>query len=172
MTPESEEFAELRRLLALKRHEQPPPGYFASFSDKVIARIEAEKHAVQMSWWRRLVTGVDLKPVLVCAYSLSVAGLIVVAFGLASSDDGTVAGMHPASTAALVDHAVTPVTVEPIAASAPVQARMTLQPMPTQDQSSSANSVLNPDAAPAGLFNPNGLYRPEQVKQTIVIESR
>lgn len=51
-----EEFAELRRLLAMKRAEQPPPGYFNTFAGKVIARIEAEGLAAPKPWWVRWMT--------------------------------------------------------------------------------------------------------------------
>ena len=41
-TPEND-FAEVRRLLILKRHEQPPPGYFHHFSGHVIASLSEER---------------------------------------------------------------------------------------------------------------------------------
>ena len=36
---ETPELKELRRLLALKRAERPPPGYYTTFAGKVVARI-------------------------------------------------------------------------------------------------------------------------------------
>ena len=52
MMQDSENLEQLRRLLALKRHEQPPPGYFHSFSREVIVRIKAgELGEAGTKWW-------------------------------------------------------------------------------------------------------------------------
>jgi hypothetical protein len=72
-----ENFDRLRKLLALKRYEQAPPGYFSNFSSKVIARIEATD-AAELSWWQKLGLQVDFKPALMCGLGVVVCGLLSV----------------------------------------------------------------------------------------------
>lgn len=68
--------SEIQRLLALKRHEVPPPGYFNHFSDKVLSRIEAETVLQRTSVWRRLRNMLDPNPWIACAYGLALAGIL------------------------------------------------------------------------------------------------
>ncbi len=93
MNQESDRFEQLRRLLALKRHEQPPPGYFHAFSRQVIARIEsgalAEASGLmrlfgQAPWFRRLWAAFESKPILAGAFGALVCGLVV--FGVVYSE--------------------------------------------------------------------------------------
>ncbi len=70
-----EEFAELRRLLALKRAERPPPGYYNTFAGKVIARIEAEGLAAPKPWWVRWFSPAAWSPGLTGANTAIVAGV-------------------------------------------------------------------------------------------------
>jgi hypothetical protein len=94
MTPEQDSFEDLRRLLALKRHEQPPPGYFNQFSRQVIARIKAgetaesesffERLLPRVPWLRSLWNGFEAKPIVAGAFGIGVCSLLVV--GLVSSE--------------------------------------------------------------------------------------
>jgi hypothetical protein len=94
MSAEQDNFEELRRLIAIKRHEQPPPGYFHNFSHQVIARIQAGEPAADESWLGRwfggpswlsnLWTGFEAKPIVAGAFGLGVCSLLVV--GLVSSE--------------------------------------------------------------------------------------
>jgi len=79
------EFDPLRHLLALKRHEAPPPGYFSHFSDKVMARIETEGSSLRPSWWRRLWGGMDANPLMACSYGGAMVGLLLVGLGVLDS---------------------------------------------------------------------------------------
>ncbi len=86
MSQDSEDFGSLRRLLALKRHEQPPPGYFNHFSSEVIARIEAgdrgqdnplERIFWDSPWLQRLWAALETKPVMAGAFGAAACALLI-----------------------------------------------------------------------------------------------
>lgn len=103
MSAEQHNSEDLRRLLALKRYEQPPPGYFNNFSRQVIARIHAGEAAASQSWAKRMLDrapwlqnmwdGFGAKPIVAGAFGVSVCSLLVV--GLISSErvDSNAAGL-------------------------------------------------------------------------------
>ena len=76
-TPEGSD--SVGRLMALKRHETPPPGYFRGFSARVIARIEQEEMARAQPWWSRIGGLLDWRPALLGANALIVAGIGLIA---------------------------------------------------------------------------------------------
>ena len=81
MSSQPEDFEQLRRLLAVKRHEVPPPGYFEFFPDRVTAQLRREE-TPHSTWWEWLVAKFDAKPVLVCAYGMAVSSLLLAGFRL------------------------------------------------------------------------------------------
>lgn len=70
MNPESNDFETLRKLMSLKRHEQPPPGYLDHLSDSIIARIEIGDG--RLSLWDRI----SMRPGLAYAVGLTVCGAL------------------------------------------------------------------------------------------------
>jgi hypothetical protein len=108
MNPSESNFDELKRLLKLKRHEVPPPGYFEQFSAKVLFRIRtgeaggshtlAEKLEVEAPWLLRVLQIFETKPGLVGAFATSLCLLLML--GVLASDhpdsiskDGILAGL-------------------------------------------------------------------------------
>lgn len=77
-----ENFDDLRKLLALKKHEQPPPGYFNRLPGKIMARIESSELAAESTWWDWLVARFDARPILACAYGFTISGLLLMGFRL------------------------------------------------------------------------------------------
>ncbi len=74
MDAEQQNFDELKRLLALKRHEQPTPNFFNHLSDDIRDRLKHPLPEEQLTWWQRLRADFDLKAcgvgVLVCGSML------------------------------------------------------------------------------------------------------
>jgi hypothetical protein len=103
MSSEREDFAELRRLLALKRHEIPPPGYYNNFSGNVIARIKAGESLPETGFWARwfsvdglgrMWAAFEAKPALAGSFGLAVCTVLGAALFLnepGSSDQAPVA---------------------------------------------------------------------------------
>jgi hypothetical protein len=103
MHPEPDDFEQLRRLLALKRHEQPPPGYFNHFSREVIARLRADEALRQESasagfflefpLLQRIWTALEAKPVLAGAFGVALCGFLTA--GFLFSDNSTLLQTAP-----------------------------------------------------------------------------
>jgi hypothetical protein len=81
MNPESENFEALRQLMALKRHEQPPPGYFSRLPDKIALRIERGEG--QLNLWERFLAGYTFRPAF--AYSFALAAFGALTFSVVNS---------------------------------------------------------------------------------------
>jgi hypothetical protein len=143
MNSAPDDFNDVRRLLSLKRHEQPPPGYFQSFSAKVIARIEAaEVAAAAMPWWRRVLAGLEAGPAL--AFSVAVIGGVALLAGLSSAPE-------PGGTTALAP------ANEPLLAVKPSSSLLALPDLASLPEIAS-NATAHPVAAPSEGFAPASLF--------------
>ena len=84
MNESEDNFEALRRLLALKRHEVPPPGYFNNFSGQVISRIRAgaakKGFSIEMSWLFKLFQAFSAKPAFASSFASALCLLLV--FGI------------------------------------------------------------------------------------------
>jgi len=87
MNENQSNFESLRRLLALKRHEMPPPGFFDNFSRRVIARIRAgeaetpaslsKRLSEQVPWLLKFLQAFEAKPVFAGAYASALCLLLI-----------------------------------------------------------------------------------------------
>ncbi len=116
------DFDQLRKLLALKRYEIPPPRYFNEFSGQVMARLSRPQRD-PLTWWERLGFSFDLKPAFMCGLGVVICGLlsfgIIGAMQISDSDgasmardsfsvspmpDPTIAGIVPAPASDSIAH--------------------------------------------------------------------
>ena len=109
MSEDSQDFGSLRRLLALKRHEQPPPGYFNDFSGHVINRIKAGDRVDdgvltrlfwEAPWFQRLWVSLETKPILAGAFGTAVCVLLIWGVIYSEKADSEKAGVQPVATLA------------------------------------------------------------------------
>lgn len=135
------DFSRLQKLLAAKRHEQPPPGYLDRLPGHITARLRAEAAAQPEPWWRQLVASFHTKPAWAIAFSVLALGAlttgILVAPHLQKEADSEA---HGGITAAAVA----------VGEAGQASNHVALQ-LPLDNATNVSNS-----AAPPGLFSPSG----------------
>lgn len=99
MNENENNFESLRRLLAHKRQEMPPPGYFNSFSGQIIARIRAgetreaqtdnEKFFTEAPWLLKMLRAFEFKPAFAGAFASALSLLLVLGIIYAERPDNT-----------------------------------------------------------------------------------
>ena len=91
MDDNSENFDELKRLLAVKRHEVPPPGFHRDLRERILNQIAEEDGAKAVGWWRRLVESFELRPALSSGFAAGLCGILVagVYWGVQSGPEGS-----------------------------------------------------------------------------------
>ena len=129
MNTEKENFESLRRMLALKRHEQPPPGYFANFSQQVITQIKSgatgnsdarlDVKLWEVPWFQRFWAGLgESQAAMAGAFGVLVCGLLVsaVAYSVKAPSDSTAVEGIPLANAQVADSAAAthPLLAEPV----------------------------------------------------------
>lgn len=99
MNENENDFESLRRLLAFKNRETPPPGYFNNFSRQVVARIRAgeanapssasERLFSEAPWLLKLLQAIEFKPAF--AGTFAAALCLVLVFGIVYAERPDVA---------------------------------------------------------------------------------
>ena len=154
MNESEEQYESVRRVLVLKRYENPPPGYFNHFSDRVIARIESETVVIEGSWWRRLALAFDAKPIVAGAYSMGLGGLLFVGLSLVH-----VYEQEKVENQAAANPWTVPAPVETVAAS--TQLAGSSLPVTTQTTSGTGVSPMISDRVPSELFQTPSFNSPQ-----------
>jgi hypothetical protein len=124
-SPASDNPDRLRKMLSLMAYEVPPPGYFDSFSSKVVARIQADAQEPAPGWWESMLTAVWARPWAQASVALAMAGLVVTGFGKASALQSGLADVDPFLSgapavvqAAMLDWTLTQESEQPVLLSA------------------------------------------------------
>ena len=95
MNEKDQNFDQLKRLLKLKQHEVPPPGYFNDFSGQVIARIragetlEVERYSSATPWLVSFLRFFEGRPGLVGGFATSLCLLLLLTVVFTEHSDVT-----------------------------------------------------------------------------------
>ena len=152
MNENENNFELLRRLLALKRHETPTPGYFNDFSSQVLQQIRAgqtdqsanlfEELFNHAPWLAKVLHAFDVKPVFAGGFAVALCLLLL--FGIVYTDrpDLTQQPLLGAANSSAALAAVSPAALS--------------QPADQMGIVSSTNPVLSlqPVGSPFGQQNP------------------
>jgi hypothetical protein len=132
MSDAPQEFENLQKLLKLKRHESPPPGYFNNFSSLVVNHLEREarqRSKIKNSRLLKCLSFLETNPMTAGLFGVGVCGLLAVGITFSqergSSDysaagkvtidisdnalDGSLSGLNKGSRSSFVSASLDPV---------------------------------------------------------------
>ena len=102
MNESNQNFNELKRLLKLKQHEVPPPGFFNNFSGEVVARIRAgeaggserlvDQLQLQVPWLMGWLRSFEAKPGGIGGFATSLCLLLLIGVVMAERPDSAPPG--------------------------------------------------------------------------------
>lgn len=72
----------LLRLLALKRHELPPPGFFDRLPGRILVSIRAGSEVADVPWWSRLWQSIRQEPMVSASYAALGVGVMLFGFSV------------------------------------------------------------------------------------------
>ena len=101
-----EQFKQLKKLLALKRHEQPPPGYFDRLPRQIISAIEAVQ-ARPEHWLLRIWSTFQRNPAFAGAFGVAMCALVIGGIFFANQTSGS-KGRNAAASNANANIAASP----------------------------------------------------------------
>jgi hypothetical protein len=81
MNSDPGDFQALRKLMAIKRHELPPPGYFNRLPDRIMNRLERGEG--QLGFWEKFLAAFTFRPAL--AYGFALASFSALTLSVISS---------------------------------------------------------------------------------------
>jgi len=109
MQEQPQDFEKLRQLLALKRHEIPPPGYFRDFSSRVLNQLERERTRAKDGWLARLTALFQTRPAISWSFCMATCLVVVATTTLFESDPASPAAGAPSmNTIAKMNEQSTP----------------------------------------------------------------
>ena len=158
MKEQEMDFEALRKLLSLKQHEVPPPGFFDDFSGQVVSRIRrgdtegsdalGSRIFTEAPWLLRFIRTMQAKPAYASAFVCALLLLLVIGIGYTDNPGTTPESFMPTQVSEVSS---------PIAAVAP----SFLDESASQPGLvSSTNPVLNLEASAPAFVPSNPLYRP------------
>jgi hypothetical protein len=105
MSNEQDKFEKLRLLLSIKRHEQPPPGFFNRLSGDIIAQLRSgntlsridldEQLAIHVPWLQQFWRAFERQPVFAGSFGVAVCALLLAGIAYHTSPEPAPATFLP-----------------------------------------------------------------------------
>ena len=104
MNEEGQDFERLRQVLALKRHETPPPRYFKELPGRILSRLAKPESPERDSLWTRLGRLLGERPMFATAAGVAAGCALLAGLGFVILQDA--AQMDSAGIPPLSSHGV------------------------------------------------------------------